>query len=598
MWWKNSVFYEIYLASFHDSNDDGIGDVQGVIDKIPYLNTLGITGIWLTPFYPSPKVDNGYDVSDYCDVASEYGTIKDLKELLDKAHQSGIKVIADLVINHTSTEHTWFKDISKKEWYIWRQLPNNWESFFGGSAWEFDERFKEYYYHSFSKEQADLNWANPKVKCAIWEVIDFWIDLGIDGFRLDVINNLSTSNEFFDNPINEEGQQVHLYDVNQQGITEVIKELKKHIFEKGRELFTVGEISSSSLEIIESYSDSMLLDVTFNFNFGSLEEFSVEKIFCELLAMKKVYDDGRRPTFFFNSHDMSRSWNRLASENLERYRQLAVLTLINAGVSFLFQGEELGIGDYLPGEVSDIRDIQAINKYNETKDIVAANEVNRDRSRGMIPWESLTKQVPAIYAVHPPQVSIRSKLLKQQGEMVRYGATCFARRSANANGLRNFVAPLSVCLAAKATRAKDKAPSRSGNSPTSLGEGISSTKLCFRSTNPVGEKESPTDEVITSKSDTWIGQGKKNEKSKEIFDFYKQLIQLKKDYLNGESTFDKISCSGEVLQYKMGNLIVLLNFGVESYYFPIAEEKIVLKYNYENFQLLGGGIVIGKEKDV
>ncbi|AYF99943.1 alpha-amylase family glycosyl hydrolase [Lactococcus allomyrinae] len=489
MWWKNSVFYEIYLASFCDSNEDGIGDVRGVIGKIPYLNTLGITGIWLTPFYPSPKVDNGYDVSDYCDIASEYGTIEDLKELLDKVHQSGIKVIVDLVINHTSTEHNWFKDINKKDWYIWRELPNNWESFFGGSAWEFDERFKEYYYHSFSKEQADLNWANPEVKCAIWEVIDFWIDLGIDGFRLDVINNLSISNEFFDNPINEEGEQVHLYDVNQQGVTEVIKELKKHIFEKGRSLFTVGEISSSSLEIIESYSERMLLDVTFNFNFGSLEEFSVEKIFCELLAMKKVYDDGRRPTFFFNSHDMSRSWNRLASENLERYRQLAVLTLINAGVSFLFQGEELGIGDYLPNEVSDIRDIQAINKYNEAKDIVAANEVNRDRSRGMIPWERL-------------------------------------------------------------------------------------------------------------KSDAWIGQGKKNEKSNEVFDFYKQLIQLRKDYLNGESTFDKISCSGEVLQYKVGKLIVLLNFGVERYYFPVAEEKIVLKYNYENFQLLSGGIMIGKEKNV
>lgn len=404
MWWKNTVFYEIYIASFLDSNGDGRGDLQGIIDKIPYLKDLGIDGIWLTPFYPSPKVDNGYDISDYYAVAPEYGTFEDFEQLIKVAHDNGIKIIADLVINHTSTEHPWFKESKgdkgspKRDWYIWKAEPNNWESFFGGSAWEYDKKNQEYYYHSFAKEQADLNWANSEVKKAMFDVIDFWIVKGLDGFRLDVINNLSTSAVMIDNPNDDEGRQIHLHDVNQKGIIPFLEELKEYLNSYGKELFTVGEISSDNLSIIEKYSSPELLDVTFNFNFGSQEKFDEKSIFGELKQMLETFSDGRRATYFFNSHDMSRSWNRLANADLTRYLQLAILVLLNDGVSFLYQGEELGLGDFVPTSLEEVRDVQAINKYYEERkngekyqtSLEIAQLVNRDKSRGMIPWEEAT----------------------------------------------------------------------------------------------------------------------------------------------------------------------------------------------------------------
>lgn len=401
MWWKNAVFYEIYIASFSDSNGDGRGDLQGIIDKIPYLKNLGIDGIWLTPFYPSPKIDNGYDISDYCAISPEYGTLEDFEQLIKIAHDNGIKIIADLVINHTSTEHPWLKEAkrdknsSKRDWYIWKSEPNNWESFFGGSAWEYDEKSQEYYYHSFAKEQADLNWTNSEVKKAMFDVIDFWIDKGLDGFRLDVINNLSTSPMMTDNPKDDEGRQIHLHDVNQKGVIPFLKELKAYLNSYDKALFTVGEISSDDLSIIEKYASSELLDVTFNFNFGSQEKFDEKAIFSELKQMLETYSDGRQATYFFNSHDMSRSWNRLANADLIRYLQLATLVLLNDGVSFLFQGEELGLGDFIPASLKEVRDVQAINKYyearksgeNNHKSLELAQSVNRDKSRGMMPWE-------------------------------------------------------------------------------------------------------------------------------------------------------------------------------------------------------------------
>lgn len=356
MWWKNAIFYEIYLASFKDSNGDGVGDIQGIIQKLPDLKKLGITGIWLTPFYPSPKVDNGYDISNYCAVSPEYGSLSDFDELMSKAHELEIRVIADLVINHTSTAHPWFHDERKRDWYIWREQPNNWESFFGGSAWEFDEKVGKFYYHSFAKEQADLNWSNPAVKRAIFQVMDFWNSRGIDGFRLDVINNLSTSSNLQDNPLDEKGQQIHLYDVNQAGILETIKELRNHLSASGKELFTVGEISSNKLEVIEKYAGLDLLDVTFNFNFGSQEKFDLPKIVAELEEMQNALQNDRMPTLFFNSHGMARSWGRLANEKLDLYLQLATLLIINRGVTFLYQGEELGLGDFNPQSVNEIRD--------------------------------------------------------------------------------------------------------------------------------------------------------------------------------------------------------------------------------------------------
>lgn len=407
-WWKKTVFYEIYLPSFFDSNADGIGDLAGVLKKIDYLKSLGVGGIWLTPFYQSPKVDNGYDVSDYYQIDSDYGNFDNWRNLVSYAHQRGIKIIVDMVLNHTSTQHPWFqasrksRHDPKREWYIWRNEPNNWDSFFGGSAWEFDEQTEEYYYHSFSKEQADLNWTNPEVRSEMFRVLDFWIDLGIDGVRLDVINNLSVSIEMPDNPVADSGEQIHKYDVNQKGILSAIRSIKKHLYSKDSELFVVGEVSSDELSVIRKYVGESLLDTTFNFNLGSIEQFSAKKIVDELAAMKELYQDGTLPTLFFNSHDMARSWNRLASGQLDRYLQLAVLVLLNCGIPFLFQGEESGIGDFIPEDVRSIRDIQAMTKYlseiekgsSVDSALAQANSVNRDKSRGFMPWEEAAESAP------------------------------------------------------------------------------------------------------------------------------------------------------------------------------------------------------------
>ena len=304
-WWEETVFYEIYMPSFQDSNDDGFGDFEGIRSRLPYLSELGIGGIWLTPFYSSPLVDNGYDISDYKKIDSRYGTMQDFEKFISDAHALGIRIIADLVINHTSTQHEWFKESRlsknspKRDWYIWQDAPNNWESFFGGSAWEWDEHTKSYYYHSFSKEQADLNWNNPEVKDEVKDIMDFWLKKGIDGFRLDVINNLTVSKSFENNPYDEEGNQLHVHDKDQEGLIAVLRELQEYILSLNPDAFTIGEISSDDLSEIEAYSRNGLLDVTFNFNFGSISTFSIEDTFQELVKMNKVYQNGRTPTLFF-----------------------------------------------------------------------------------------------------------------------------------------------------------------------------------------------------------------------------------------------------------------------------------------------------------
>lgn len=298
-WWKATVFYQIYMPSFCDSNHDGIGDFAGISSKLEYLKRLGVGGIWLTPFYASPKVDQGYDISDYYSIDPDYGTMEDFEEFIQKAHELGIKVISDVVINHTSTEHQWFKESRsslanpKRDWYIWKEPvegkePNNWESFFGEKAWEYEEQTGMYYYHSFAKEQVDLNWTNPEVKQAVLEMLDFWVKKGIDGFRLDVINNLTLTDTMLDNPYDEDGKQIHKYDVNQNGIHDFMKELKEYL-SKEKELFLVGEISSDDVEIIHSFTGDGQLDTTFNFNLGSMETFEFDAFYRQIEKMTELY---------------------------------------------------------------------------------------------------------------------------------------------------------------------------------------------------------------------------------------------------------------------------------------------------------------------
>jgi len=414
-WWKKTVFYQIYMPSFCDGNQDGIGDFIGITGKLPYLKKLGVEGIWLTPFYPSPKVDNGYDISDYRAIDTDYGTMKDFDFFLQKAHNLGIHVIIDMVLNHTSTEHAWFKESKssisnpKRNWYIWKKpsnsgisnndisntscVLNNWISFFGETAWEFDESTGEYYYHSFAKEQADLNWANKEMKQAIFGVLQFWLDKGIDGFRLDVINNLTLCEELQDNPYDEKGEQIHQYDVNQEGIHGVIQELKQFIHQF-KDKFLVGEISSDQLELIHSYVGSEELDTTFNFNLGSKSKFELQDFYQEICKMK-IYDKTDYPTLFFGSHDMARYRSRFQFSERE-VKLLATFMLCFRGIPFIYYGEEIGMKNRDYKDINSARDVQGVLAYEhallEGKSIEEAllrlNEMGRDKSRNLMQWEN------------------------------------------------------------------------------------------------------------------------------------------------------------------------------------------------------------------
>lgn len=402
-WWKHTVFYQIYMPSFCDGNGDGIGDFIGIRSKLEYLKQLGVGCVWLTPFYPSPKVDQGYDVSDYENVDPDYGTLEDFRAFVKQAHALGIRVLADVVMNHTSTEHAWFKESRssrsnpKRDWYIWKEPvngaePNNWESFFGEKAWELDEATGMYYYHSFAKEQADLNWTNPEVKQAMFRMLDFWIDQGVDGFRLDVINNLSLTDCLTDNPTGPDGEQIHQYDVNQPGIRQFMRDLRTHVKRRG-DIFLVGEISSDKLDVIRPYADDDLLDTTFNFNLGSMEHFTFDAFAAELGRMAREYTGEHLPTIFFGSHDMPRFPSRFGFDEAQA-RNLFTLLMTFRAYPFIYFGDEIGMDNYVCHSIDDARDIQGVIAYHKAKQenkpeeecLRALNQASRDHSRNTMYW--------------------------------------------------------------------------------------------------------------------------------------------------------------------------------------------------------------------
>ena len=399
IWWKETVFYEIYMPSYKDSDGDGYSDFKGITEKLDYIQTLGVKGIWLTPFLKSPMVDNGYDVSSYEEINETYGTLEDFKTFIAEAHKRGIKVIMDVVVNHTSTDHMWFQESRKskdnpyRDYYIWEDQPNNWESFFGGSAWEYDVETQQYYYHQFDVKMADLNWKNPKVVEEVQDVLRFWLGMGIDGFRLDVINFLTTEGVTTDNPIGANGKQVHLHDIDQKGVKQAMKIIKKTVNEYDNR-FIVGEIGSDKIEVLKQYQGSELLDVVFNFNFGSISEFSAQRIFDELQSMENNMSN--YPTLFFGSHDMPRLRSRLAKDNPKRAYALAVLMLTAKGVPFIYFGEEIGMKNHIANSFSEIKDIQGVTNYELAIDegktleeaLIIGNEHNRDKSRSPMQWNS------------------------------------------------------------------------------------------------------------------------------------------------------------------------------------------------------------------
>lgn len=402
-WWETAVFYQIYMPAFTDNDTTAFRMLN---TKIPYYRQLGITGIWLTPFYPSPKIDNGYDVSDYQNIDPKYGTLEEFDAFLENAHKAGIKVIADIVLNHTSDQHRWFKDSlhtqnNKEDWYLWSdEIPNNWESFFGGSAWEWSSKRGAYYYHSFSKEQPDLNFRNPDVEQAAHDILRFWQQRGIDGFRLDVINNLTTGTLHPDNPYNEAGEQLHLYDVNQAGIETILRNLRSFCDQTSDTgTFLVGEISSEDLPLIKHYASDAMLHTTFNFNLGSIKTLDPTKLHTELCAMHPLYKDAY-PTLFFGSHDMRRSASRFQMDE-DQIKTLCLLQLTFRGIPFLYYGEEIGMRDQQYNTLADAKDCQALIAYEEVKKrggseeeaMTALREKSRDYSRAKMDWQEAERQI-------------------------------------------------------------------------------------------------------------------------------------------------------------------------------------------------------------
>ena len=417
-WWEDAVFFEVYVSKFFDSNEDGIGDICGIISKLDHLKELGIDAIWITPFYPHSHADGGYDVSCYQSVSKEYGTMNHFMELIKKAHALDIKVIIDLVVNHSSTQHIWFQKSENsvkgyEDFYVWRKQPNNWESFFSGNAWVYSPIRNEYYYSSFSDSQADLNWMNPEVMYEFKKIIEYWVDLGIDGFRFDVINNLTTDNNFSDNPYFNY-QQVHLNDIDKTNIKSTLKSLFSDI---PKHIVKIGEISSNKAHKINSYLENNLFDLCFNFNFLDIHTFDAPSLYREIKETEETLQDNRLPTLVFSSHDAKRILDRLASFDLNKAQAIAFFLLTAKGVPFIYQGDELGNPGKSISSLEDIEDVQGINAYktelkkhkDKNKAFKIAKEKSRDNSRNFVDF-NLNKNSKHIYKTYKELISIRKNL--------------------------------------------------------------------------------------------------------------------------------------------------------------------------------------------
>ena len=376
-WWKTAVIYQIYPRSFQDSNGDGVGDLNGIRRRLPYLAGLGVDAIWVSPFYTSPMADFGYDVADYYDVDPLFGTLADCKSLIAEAHALGLKVILDFVPNHTSEQHPWFiesrssRQNPKRDWYIWKDArpgggpPNNWISHFGGSAWDWDEASGQYYYHAYLKEQPDLNWRNPEVRAAMYDVLRFWMELGVDGFRVDVIWHLMKDAEFRDNPPNLDyrpGQpeidrfhQVHSAD--QSGVHEVIEEMRT-VVDEYRQRVLIGEIYLPLDRLMEYYGRD-LKGAHLPFNFQLLQApWKADAIARLVEEYEAALPEGAWPNWVLGNHDRPRIATRVGPEQA---RVAAVLLLTLRGTPTLYYGDEIGMAD-VPIPPDQIKDPWALRE--------------------------------------------------------------------------------------------------------------------------------------------------------------------------------------------------------------------------------------------
>lgn len=420
-WWKEAVAYQVYPRSFNDSNNDGIGDLPGVIEKLDYLNELGIDVIWLSPMYKSPNDDNGYDISDYTDIMDEFGTMDDFNSLLEGVHQRGMKLILDLVVNHTSDEHPWFieskssKDNPKRDWYIWQEPkpdgsePNNWESIFNGSTWEYDEITGEYYFHLFSKKQPDLNWDNSEVRNAIFEMMNWWFEKGIDGFRVDAITHIKKSFEAGDLPVPEGKTYAPAFDVdmNQPGIQSWLQEMKEKSLSQ-YDVMTVGEANGVNPENAVEWVGENEGKFNMIFQFEHLGLWNTGDSKFDVKAYKDVLNRWQKQlenigwnALFIENHDQPRrvsTWGDDQSYWYESATSHAIVYFLQQGTPFIYQGQEIGMTNYPFESVETFNDVAVINEYNIVKsqngDVSALLEKhkmeNRDNSRTPMQWNDQT----------------------------------------------------------------------------------------------------------------------------------------------------------------------------------------------------------------
>ena len=415
-WWKKSVVYQIYPKSFHDTTGNGTGDIQGIISKLDYIKKLGVDVIWLTPVYKSPQNDNGYDISDYYSIEPSYGTMDDFQELLDETHKRGMKLIMDLVINHTSTDHEWFKQAASskdndfRDFYIWKDkveggMPNNWQSKFGGPTWEWDEQTGQYYLHLFDKTQADLNWENEELREKLFEMMRFWAEKGIDGFRLDVINLISKNQDF---PNDDTGDGRKFY-TDGPRIHEYLHEMNQEVFSK-HNMLTVGEMSSTTLESCVLYTKPIReeLSMTFQFHHLKVDYPNGEKWTkapFDFLELKQILSDwqvgmhegdGWNALFWCN-HDQPRVVSRFGDDkqyHKESAKMLATTMHMMKGTPYIYQGEEIGMTNPNFTSIEQYRDVESLNAYKELQSegktdeeiIGILKQKSRDNARTPMQW--------------------------------------------------------------------------------------------------------------------------------------------------------------------------------------------------------------------
>ncbi len=401
MWWKHAVIYEIYPRSFQDSNGDGVGDLNGITSRLDYLKDLGVDAIWITPMYPSPQVDFGYDIADYTAIDPQYGTMADFDRLVKEAKSREIRVIMDFVPNHTSDQHPWFVESSssrtnpKRDWYVWRdgkapgQPPNNWLSWFGHSAWKFDARTGQFYYHHFYPEQPDLNWRNPEVRKAMYNVLRFWLDRGVSGFRLDAVSRLFEDSDLQDDPFlpgrNAYGDPniQHLHTDNLPEVHDVLKEMRQVVDEYPGNPVLISEADEPNISELTKLYGSKLdeIQLPMDFQVADVNQLSAAR-FRELIDQIEDNPAGGQPYFFFNNHDQDRTWDRYGDgvHNDAIARLLAALLLTARATPQLYYGEEIGMLTTPPARKEDVRD--PIGKLGWPK------EKGRDGERTPMQWDT------------------------------------------------------------------------------------------------------------------------------------------------------------------------------------------------------------------